>query len=177
MDNPFQPPQADEQRRDREEWQDLVALRRYHLGHELSIRWLASVYAIAAAGLLWLAFEAYLRQGEWSLDRPILYASAGIASAWAYHGMRRLAPWGKWPVLMAAALGLFISPLFIPLNGYGLYLAFSEKGQRVFSAGYWTVIRRTPTVETNGFAGRLIVWILVAMCVCIAFVLLALSLR
>lgn len=175
MDNPFQPPQS-EGPGDREESQDLVTLRRAHLGHELAIREVATVYALAAAGLLWLTFEAYLRHREWSGGLPILFGAAGIACAWAFSGLRQLAAWSRWPVFAVALLGLVLSPLFIPLNAYGLYLVFSEKGQRILSPEYRRIVPRVPA-ESKGFAWRLALWLFLALSVGLALLSLAISSR
>jgi hypothetical protein len=57
-------------------------------------------------------------------------------------GLRRLAPAVRIPAAVAAALSLPILPLAV-LNGYLLYLTLSEKGKRVLSAEYHSVIRAT----------------------------------
>ncbi len=62
-------------------------------------------------------------------------------------GLRRLRGWTKIPVGVLSGLGLLSFPIGTLINGYILYLVFSEKGSRVFSPEYQEIIRQTPHIK------------------------------
>jgi hypothetical protein len=131
-------------------------IRRAHFWMERTIRVTSILYAVAAAGLLWLAVELRLMNPEAYLYLPLLCAATGIACAWCFHALWYRAGWAQWPVLVAAALGLLLSPLLIPLNGFALFLVFSTKGKVVLSPQYVQIIRKTPQVQSSGIVGRVL---------------------
>ena len=70
---------------------------------------------------------------------------------------RRIVDAVRDPVL---ALGLLSFPVGTIINGYILYLLFSKKGERVFSADYQAIVDATPHIK---YKTSIIVWIFLVL--------------
>ena len=64
------------------------------------------------------------------------------------------------PTGILSGIGLLGFPLGTIINGYILYLVFSQKGTTVFSDEYHAVIAQTPHIK---YRTSIVVWILVGL--------------
>jgi len=162
--NPYQPPTADLEGPIDPELADAEAIRKAHINHEASVRSVGLLYyigtfalAIATIGQL-MMFDSV--QGGLSLFLIILF----VALAWLYYwigtGLRNLNKNVSIVAGIFAILGLLSFPLGTIINGYILYLLFSEKGKLVFSEEYQHIVAATPHIK---YKTPVIVWIFLAL--------------
>jgi hypothetical protein len=71
-----------------------------------------------------------------------------------------LRKWARIPTGILSGLGLLGFPLGTLINGYILYLIFSQKGKTVFSEEYQAVIEQTPHIK---YRTSILVWILLGL--------------
>jgi hypothetical protein len=79
---------------------------------------------------------------------------------WTANGLRRLQHWARIPSGILSGFGLLGFPIGTLINGYILYLLFSEKGKMVFSPAYQEVIRQTPQIK---YKTSIVVWIFLGL--------------
>lgn len=132
----------------------LEATRIAHLRHETSLRSVGWIYALGAlltgsTGVTMLYAVGRLpanSPSEFHTLGPVFLVFAVLAaiSAW---GFRMLSPWVRWIGGALSVLGLLWIPIGTLFNGYVLYLMFSAKGRRIFTAEYAQIRRQTPHVR------------------------------
>ena len=71
----------------------------------------------------------------------------GVGLIFVGRGFRRLKRWVRIPATILSGLGLLGFPLGTLINGYILYLVWSQKGKMVLSSEYQGVIAATPEVK------------------------------
>jgi len=76
----------------------------------------------------------------------LIFVVVGGLSLWAAGKFKRLDPRGRIPGTILAALGLLSIPVGTVINGFILYLIYSEKGRFVFSDQYRSVVDATPQI-------------------------------
>jgi hypothetical protein len=173
--NPFAAPQADLNAAAAEvvSRPDAEAIRRELIGHEASVKSIGTLYYLGAilTGFGALSMGGFLLLGLLARGGPDNVMAAqpffvggiiffyGVISAVTFilaRGLRRLNPSIRTPTGILCAIGLIGFPLGTLINGYFLYLLFSEKGRRVFSPEYREIIRQTPHIR---YKTSIIVWI------------------
>lgn len=145
---------------------DAPEIRRLHIGHEASVKAIGMLYYIGAAGLLVVGIIALIgaAQGEMAVNIGIGLAMLAFCAlyVWIGRGLRTLNPKVKIPAGVLAGIGLIGFPVGTLINGYILYLLFSQKGTMVFSDDYKQIIADTPDVK---YRTSVIVWIFLALLV------------
>lgn len=170
--NPFAAPASLDHARDGM-GSDAERIRRELIGHEASIQSIGLLYllgsflvTIAGIGMAAVASGQVGRDPE--AESVILIGGllvlVGLAQGVVGFGLRRLRPWTKIPVGVISGIGLLGIPLGTIINGYILYLMFSEKGSRVLSPEYQEIIRETPHIK---YQTSIIVKILLVLLLCI----------
>jgi len=84
----------------------------------------------------------------------------GTGLIWVGTGLRRLRKWARIPTGILSGIGLLGFPLGTLINGYILYLIFSQKGKTVFSEDYRAVIEQTPHIK---YRTSIVVWVLLGL--------------
>jgi len=84
----------------------------------------------------------------------------GAGQFWVGTGLRRLKKWTRIPTGILSGIGLFGFPLGTIINGYILFLIFSQKGKVVFSDEYRAVIEQTPHIK---YRTSIVVWIVLGL--------------
>jgi hypothetical protein len=170
--NPFAAPASLDHARDGM-GSDAERIRRELIGHEASIQSIGLLYllgsflvTIAGIGMAAVASGQIGRDPE--AESVILIGGllvlVGLGQGVVGFGLRRLRPWTKIPVGVISGIGLLGIPLGTIINGYILYLMFSEKGTRVLSPDYQEIIRETPHIK---YQTSIIVKILLVLLLCI----------
>ncbi len=137
-------------------------IRKDHIKHEASVKSIGILYFLAAAFLI-LAGGLGLtaNQGE-GVIVSLLFLAIGVAQIWVGIGLRGLKPWARIPTGILSGIGLLGIPVGTLINGYILYLIFSQKGKTVFSEEYKQVIAQTPHVK---YKTSIVVWIFLGLLV------------
>ena len=142
------------------------AIRRAHLNHEANIKAVGMLYYLAAAGLLLAAVILLIAAGSGNTAYNVGMAIACFAFfglySWLVRGLRAWKSSVKIPTGILAGLGLLGFPVGTLINGYILYLLFSQKGTMVFSDEYKQIIADTPDMK---YRTSIIVWIFLALIV------------
>lgn len=84
----------------------------------------------------------------------------GLAQWWVGSGLRALRPKVRIPAGIISGIGLLAFPIGTVINGYVLYLLFSQKGTTVFSDDYRRLIERTPQIQ---YKTSPVLWIVLAL--------------
>ncbi len=132
-------------------------IRRELLSHEASIQSIGLLYLIGSIVTVIIGIVAFvpavsqIETGAPGAEFAVLI-SLGVVLLGFFQGivgvgLRRLRGWTKIPVGVLSGLGLLSFPIGTLINGYILYLVFSEKGSRVFSPEYQEIIRQTPHIK------------------------------
>jgi len=134
-------------------------IRRAHIQHEASIRSVGILYYVvggacvigAAAGFLFLEGRllTVLRFG--------VLGAVYLPVGWAIRALKR---WGRNACAVLSVLGLLAFPVGTLINGYILWLIFSQKGKTVFSPQYQDVIAATPHVK---YKTSILSWIVLVL--------------
>jgi hypothetical protein len=141
-------------------------IRNDHVKHEASVKSVGFLYFLGAAALLFLAIVglvASVAGSPHSIVGPgfaIFFLLLAAGQVWVGLGLRKLRPWARIPSGILSGFGLLGFPLGTLINGYILYLLFSEKGKVVFSPEYQRVIQETPHLK---YRTPVLVWILLAL--------------
>ena len=154
-------------------------MRKQYLKHEASVKSIGILYYFGGAALFVmgtvLMFSAAAVSGIVGAIPGLFFLGLGGVQLWAGYGLRRLKPWARVPTGILSGIGLIGFPLGTIINGYILYLVFSQKGKTVFSDEYRAVIEQTPHIK---YRTSLLVWILLILIIgLIAIGLLALILN
>lgn len=136
---------------------DAERIRQELIGHEASIQSIGLLYIVGSIVAVLYGIVVSLassqamavgrRDAEVALVIAVVVLVLGIGQGAVGFGLRRLRSWTRIPVGVLSGIGLIAVPLGTIINGYILYLIFSEKGNRVFSPEYQEIIRQTPHIK------------------------------
>jgi len=158
--NPYSAPTARVEDTDQGEAE---TIRRAHLNHETSVKGAGSFYLLGGILLTIGAVLALAAGGVTDgADAIVAFVVMGIGAAqlWAGLKVRALQRGGRIAGGLLSSLGLLAFPIGTLINGYILWLFFSDKGRTVFSDAYRDVIAATPHVKAKT---SIVVWILLAL--------------
>jgi hypothetical protein len=154
--NPFAAPESLDHAKD-SMGTDAERIRSALIGHEASIQSigflyiLGSIFAVLFGIVVTLSASQAMAVGRPATELSIALGTAafflGIGLGIVGFGLRHLKSWARIPVGVISGLGLIAVPIGTIINGYFLYLIFSEKGNRVFSPEYQEIIRQTPHIK------------------------------
>ena len=139
--------------------------RKKHLSHESSVKSVGSLYLIGGTFVLIAGIGVVLgaSSGGRAVEGVLLgafFLVLGGMQLWVGLAIRRLKSWARIPVGILSGIGLLGFPIGTLINGYILYLVFSEKGKMVFSEEYQAVVRQTPHIKQRT---SIVVWILLGV--------------
>lgn len=145
--------------------------RRKYLSHEASVKSVGLLYylggtALFIMGVLILVgftsrtFRA--SEGGVSVGLAAFYLILSVVQIFTATGLRKLSGWARIPAGILSGLGLLAFPIGTIINGYVLYLLFSEKGSMVFSAEYQEIVAATPHIK---YKTSIVVWVLIGLVV------------
>lgn len=168
--NPYQTPTANIENFSPAEAANAELIRKAHINHESSVRSIGLLYYIMG-GFAALGIGAAILIPMTANDEP---TGVGMFTAltgafvvallalylWTGRGLRTLKPSARIVAGILAAIGLISFPIGTLINGYFLYLLFSEKGKTVFSDDYQSVIDATPHIKAGTST---LVWLLLAV--------------
>lgn len=150
---------------------DAEFIRRKYLKHEASVQSVGYLYYFAAfvTGIASVGIALnVINEGGWlPLAMLVTYLALTAGLIYVGKGLRNLQPSVKLPVGILSGVGLIGLPIGTIINGYILYLVFSEKGKIVFSPGYREVIEQTPHIK---YKTSILVSILIALLVAVVIV-------
>ncbi len=143
-------------------------LRNAHIKHEASVKSIGVLYYLGGVALFFLGIASLLPgfAGTRGASGPETFVAAGfffllsVAQIWVGTGLRRLRSWARIPTGILSGLGLLGFPIGTIVNGYILWLIFSQKGKTVFSDEYQAVIAQTPHIK---YRTSVLVWILLGL--------------
>lgn len=169
-DNPFQAPQNPF---DNDGIGDThaEAVRQEHLSHEASVKSIGLLYmlggifmVLATMGLLFavVAGPGGGAPGPAEVAFIVILPVLAILQCITAVGLRRLRGWARIPSGILSAIGLIGFPIGTLINGYILYLLFSQKGSMVFSEEYQEIMAQTPHIK---YKTSIIVWIFLGLLV------------
>ncbi len=161
---------------------DAEMVRREYLNHEASIQGFGSLFvlggilaALVATVNLVMAVSIALSNNPGEMESSAM-ATGGVIALfaglftvlyfWVGLGLRALKPQARTPAMLLLAIGLLGFPIGTLINGYGLYLVMSKKGEFVLSKEYAEIRRQTPHIR---YKTSVVVWILVAFLVLVMF--------
>ena len=139
---------------------DSERIRQDHIKHEASVKSVGFLYFLSATFLILGGSIGLAGVGDGAILMAIFFLGLAGVQIWVGLGLRRLKPWARIPTGILSGIGLLGFPLGTLINGYILYLIFSEKGKTVFSADYQRVIQETPHIR---YKTSIIVWILLGL--------------
>ena len=137
-------------------------IRRTHLGHETSVRGAGGLYLLGGV-LMTLGGVAALvggARGGAEAATVVFVIALGVLQLWAGLKVRALQRGGRIAGGFLSGFGLLAFPIGTLINGYILWLFFSDKGRTVFSDAYKDVIAATPHVKAKT---SIVVWIFLAL--------------
>lgn len=142
-------------------------MRKNHIKHEASVKSIGVLYFIGGAivflaGMFTLVGSLAAKSRPESIGVAVLLIGLSVAQIWVGIGVRRLRPWARICAGILSGIGLLGFPVGTIINGYILYLVFSEKGKTVFSPEYQEVIRPTPHIK---YKTSIVVWIVLGILV------------
>jgi hypothetical protein len=131
---------------------DAEAIRRELLSHEASVCLIGTLYYLGAFLALPLALFplGMMLRGEGdSFVFILLLIIVGfiMTNVMIGRGLRRFHPAARIVASLFALMGLMAFPIGTLISGYILYLLYSPKGNRIFSAEYQEIIRQTPDIS------------------------------
>jgi hypothetical protein len=144
---------------------DAEAIRKEFINHEASVRSIGLLYYLFTLGLGIAAVVTLFgfQTQPFEMNALFLAIFVGLLAAlyyWIGSGLRALRPNVRIVAGVFAALGLLSFPIGTIINGYILYLLFSKKGERVFSADYQAIVDATPHIK---YKTSIVVWLLIAI--------------
>lgn len=152
---------------------DFAAIRQAHIKHEASIRSVGLLYylfgAMAALGSVSMIFTfttvtTNQSDGMFSFLWIILviYLAIAVVLIVTARGLRKLKRWARIPTTILSALGLISFPIGTLINGYILYLIWSQKGKMIFTPEYQEVVEATPEIK---YRTSTLAWIILILLV------------
>ena len=157
--NPYSAPTARVEDNDAGEAE---TIRRAHLSHETSVKGAGGLYLLGGV-LLTIGGVAALAggvRGGTDAVTALFVLALGVLQFWAGLKVRALQRGGRIAGGVLSGLGLLAFPIGTLINGYILWLFFSDKGKTVFSDAYKDVIAATPHVKAKT---SIVVWIVLAI--------------
>jgi hypothetical protein len=145
-------------------------LRRAYLTHEASVRSVRLLYYLGFWGIAMIAvvlFSIAVAEGEDEVAAALVLLGP-LAALYFYiaRGLDGLKPWARNVATIFSVIGLLSFPLGTLLNGYILYLFYSEKGQKVFSEEYRRAVAATPHIKyETPLLVKVLGWVLVVIVV------------
>jgi hypothetical protein len=144
------------------------AIRQEHIAQESNVRGIGLLYYVGGTLLLVLSlgFIALFfvpdanEVAGFVTAIGVVYFVFGIVSLLLGHGLRRMAGWARITGIVFSCIGLLGFPLGTLMNGYFLYVLFSEKGRRVFEPDYADIVAATPHIKPHT---SLIVWLFIGL--------------
>lgn len=147
------------------------SIRQAHLKHEASLKSVAILLLLGGALMLFSGVMIMVSMSSMSgnsemdmtgfiLAMAVIYGAIGLVLILLAHGYRKLKRWVRIPGTIVACLGLLSFPIGTLINGYILYLLWSQKGKMVLSAEYQEVIAATPHMK---YRTPVLVWVLLAI--------------
>ena len=152
-------------------------IRRMYLKHEASVKSVGLLYYCSAlflaVGTLGVFIALLDEYAPAAFGLAALYLVLSVASFFVGRGLRQLDSRVRLPVGIFSGLGLLMFPMGTIINGYILYLVFSEKGRKVFSPGYREVMEQTPHIKykSSMLALFLLALIIAVLAVALVFAL------
>lgn len=136
--------------------------RKQYLKHEASVKSAGFLYYLGGVAMFLIGLGGILavRPGGVEIVPSFFLVVLGVGQFWTGTGLRRLKPWARIPTGILSGIGLIGFPIGTLINGYILYLVFSQKGKMVFSEEYRTVIEQTPHIK---YRTSIIVWIVLGL--------------
>ena len=159
---------------------EYVAIRQEHIKHEASLRSIGILYYIGGVLILFGGISMLvplLSLGEESAAFGIgflmFYLLLGIFFVAGGRAFRKLKRWVRVPSTILSAIGLINIPVGTLINGYILYLIWSEKGKMIFSDEYKEVMEATPEIKyrTSALAWIVLIVFVIILVGSIAFAL------
>jgi len=139
--------------------------RKLHIKHEASIKSVGILYYLGGAALLlaggtmMIGISSPGSKPETAVGGAVI-AVLSVLYFFVGAGIRRLRRWTRIAAGILSGIGLLGFPLGTIINGYILYLLFSQKGATVFSPAYQDVIRQTPHIK---YKTSIVVWIVLGL--------------
>jgi hypothetical protein len=163
--NPYAAPQAAVE--DFSASPEADAIRRAHISHEASIKGVGLLYYITGAGMLvggavGLLGASFGRNATFML---VVFVGLGLLSVGFLavgRVLRTLNPWARVPTTVLAGLGLLGFPVGTLINGYILWLIYSQRGRVILAPEYAAIVEATPDVK---YRTPLWIWILLGVLV------------
>lgn len=131
--------------------------RRQLLNHEASIKSIGLLYLLGSIILVILGIISFVSAisapqlrgtvSQIATTVSVAFFLLGVLQAFVAVGLRKLQRWTRIPVGIVSGIGLLSFPIGTLINGYILYLVFSQKGSQVFSPEYQEIIRQTPHIR------------------------------
>ena len=149
---------------------DWVMVREEHIKHEASLRSIGVLYYIIAffiliAGVIMVvgavgSIGQGVENAALVTGMAAFYIVFGAIMFWIGRGYRQLRRWVRIPGTIFAVLGLLSIPIGTLINGYILYLIYSQKGRTIFSDEYQEIREATPEVK---YKTSMLVWVFLAI--------------
>lgn len=162
--NPYQTPAANLEDLSDAAPDNAEAIRKAHINHEASVRSVGLLYYF---GMLGLGVFAVVMLLDFDVNNPginLIFVALLSGLAWLYYwigsGLRKLKKNVSIVAGIFALLGLLSFPVGTIINGYVLYLLFSEKGKTVFSEEYQQIVDATPHIK---YRTPVIIWLFLAL--------------
>jgi hypothetical protein len=143
--------------------------RNQHIKHEASVKSIGLLYylggaALVFAGLATVAAALSPSGKSEALAMSVVLVLLGGVQIWTGTALRKLRSWARVVAGILSGIGLLGFPIGTLINGYILYLLFSQKGKTVFSPEYQEVIQQTPHIK---YKTSIVVWILLGIVILI----------
>lgn len=160
---------------------DALEIRNAHIKHEASLRSVGILYYLGAFFTLFggLSFLFTLANSPSDLSSTgmdgffigimVFYIILGVFMIIVGRGFRKLKRWVRVAGSILSGLGLLSIPIGTIINGYILYLIWSQKGKMILSEEYQDVIAATPEVKYK--TSPLVIGFLVLIVVLLLFAL------
>jgi len=135
-------------------------IRKAHINHEASVRSIGALYFLGGLGMLMSGIISLFAGDVLLVVVAVLFVTIGAGLLWLAWGLHKLRRWARIPTGIVSGLGLLGFPLGTIINGYILYLVFSQKGATVFSEEYKQVIAETPHIK---YRTSIVAWIVLGL--------------
>lgn len=138
-------------------------LRQNHLSREAHVKALGFAYIVLGCLFGISGCTVAFDQDRTRRHQPaLLYGILGFALLLISTGigLRKLRPWSQIVSGVISGIGLLVFPVGTLINGFILYLLFSEKGSMIFSDLYRRVIAATPHIK---YRTPIILWIVLGL--------------
>ncbi|MCA9247887.1 MAG: hypothetical protein KDA42_12245 [Planctomycetales bacterium] len=150
---------------------DAEAMRRKYLKHEASVKSIGYFYYLGALLVVIALSDVVFAMSVNGNARPVLGVLVLAAGAFSFLGgrwLRRLDRRARPVVGVLSGIGLFSIPFGTIINGYILWLVFSEKGSIVFSDAYHEVIAKTPHIKYRSSAVMIVLLVVLLIVLAVA---------